>query len=332
MGTLSNVEKVKGSVFKGKVMIIEHAELETRAGKKYTRGKFVDTEGTEASLVKWDRVGFDEMPQSFEAVITAKYDDYNGNISYVVSDMEGFNTQVDKLAWLPKVITQQEAVQRLQNLLNTEVSAKGRQLFNKAFKFEAFGGGRRLLTEPAAVKHHDSGIGGLINHTLKVTEIAALLTHQHPQFFRDQDLKDIFLLGCLLHDWGKLITHNVEDKENPMSHRSFLDHRYLFMEFLLQEEPEFLKEMETLYSERHKDEFISIVMQHHGVYEERPRTMTVYLVSWIDLIEANITAALEGAAQGKAFASLSDGSKRHLDLALYKVQEETEEQLEEVEI
>lgn len=321
MSLLKDLTKTKGTTFVGHVLVSTYDVLTTQAGKPYLRGTFVDADGDKGLFVKWDiqkdGTDFKTMPGRFTCVLTATYDEYNGKPQYKVEKMADINVNVDLLQWTPRVISNEEGMARLRTLLTTHMTPVGRELFQEAYMFPEFKGGHRFFTEPASLSVHDAGVGGLLSHSLKVAEYAVLVMEQHKDMFADEKLRDIFLLGCLLHDWGKMLTHDIEDPDNSISPRIFLEHRYLFMEFLLVNHPEFLAKMIEIYGERLKDEFISIIMQHHGAYDERPRTMTAYLAHMVDYMESRITIAMEAVKDGKQTLQLTTDISVRVNTDLY---------------
>lgn len=299
---------VAGESFVGTVLVSSYSVGTTKRGSEYIRGVCSDKDGNECALIKWSTDDFPQVEGVFSIHVDAKCEVYQGTPQLIIQTLKDVNEKPKILDWKKTVITPQDAMTKLKQLLNESLTDQAFKIFNKFFTLEDFDKGRRLLIEPASLNRHDSGVGGLINHSLKMTQFAQLIIKQHEEYFTSQT-KDIFILGCLLHDWGKLITHNNENIDQRVSERSFLEHRYLFMEFILVKHPELLDEIESIYGTRLKDEFISIILQHHGQYEERPHTLLAYLAHIVDNMDTQVTDVFEnmGKSQGNTiYVSLGD--------------------------
>lgn len=61
---------------------------------------------------------------------------------------------------------------------------------------------------PAAIKFHHAYEGGLLEHTLEVTEYALCIAKAFP--FAKVD-RDVLITAALWHDWGKTLEYQIED-------------------------------------------------------------------------------------------------------------------------
>lgn len=138
----------------------------------------------------------------------------------------------------------------------------------------------RLKSEFAAVSHHDNVKGGLIAHTLKVMRIAKIID-MYPGLL-DKISADAIYLGCALHDIGKIFEY---ENGSVSGIGKKLSHHTLGVRFLLKNE----KEITEKTSPEFFDILLSIIEQHHGEFEERPRTVAAYLVHKFDMLESTLT-------------------------------------------
>ena len=138
----------------------------------------------------------------------------------------------------------------------------------------------RILTEFAAVSHHDACVGGLIAHTSKVVRLAQIIKF-YPTLFEAVD-KEALFLGAAFHDIGKILEYNngsLSELGKTMSHLT------LGMELIRPYRESIVsRKGETFYNN-----IVSVIQQHHGEYGERPRTLVAYIVSIIDSLEARLT-------------------------------------------
>lgn len=139
----------------------------------------------------------------------------------------------------------------------------------------------KFTLEFAAVKHHDACKSGLLAHTTKVTKMAALIK-MYPNIIKRVSA-DLLFISCALHDVGKIYEYDngsMSDEGRILSHHTF---GVLYLE----------KNKETIVKAMGKDFYIhllSVIEQHHGQYEERPRTIIAYLVHKIDELDSVFTS------------------------------------------
>ncbi|MCX6650632.1 MAG: HD domain-containing protein [Methanomassiliicoccales archaeon] len=63
---------------------------------------------------------------------------------------------------------------------------------------------KRFCSCPASITHHANWLGGLLEHTLRVTKLCEFYAQQYPDLDRD-----LLLTGAILHDIGKLHEYTV---------------------------------------------------------------------------------------------------------------------------
>lgn len=168
----------------------------------------------------------------------------------------------------------------LEGILSKHCSAEGIQIFNAVFNDNP-SIKERFLVEFAACSHHDNVKSGLLAHTTKVTKIATILS-LYP-YILQRVSPDLLFLGCALHDIGKIREYTsgtVIDEGKILSHNTF-------GVLMLEGVRELICKLkgETFYYQ-----LLSIVVQHHGEYGERPRTLAAQIVHMLDLLESNLTS------------------------------------------
>lgn len=77
----------------------------------------------------------------------------------------------------------------------------------------------RFSSCPASIQLHSAAFGGLLHHTLNVTETALHIVKQHPELDRD-----MVLTGALLHDIGKVRSFLVTTHINHTHEGNLLGH------------------------------------------------------------------------------------------------------------
>jgi HD superfamily phosphodiesterase len=139
-------------------------------------------------------------------------------------------------------------------------------------------------TEQAAISHHDSYLRGLYAHSYKVARYAKSIIENPLYVFKDlpTDSKELVVLGAFLHDLGKTLEY---DHGKVSSVGTKVSHRTLMTERCAQLKDKIVK----LYGEDGYWTLISIFEQHHGKYEESPRTIEAYIVHLADNLDAMLT-------------------------------------------
>jgi 3'-5' exoribonuclease len=144
----------------------------------------------------------------------------------------------------------------------------------------------RLRRWPAAMKMHGAVAGGLLEHTVNVTLIAA---HLAKLYLCNHNL---VLTGALLHDIGKLeeLSEQPGADYTPKGHR--IGHIVLGMQYIEEQ----AQHIATLDQEVLED-LLHIILAHHGTKEFGspvcPETIEALLVHQADVAEAKLTAFLD---------------------------------------
>lgn len=92
-----------------------------------------------------------------------------------------------------------------------------RALLDRMFEDEEFVS--QFRKAPAAVKHHCNWIGGLLEHTLKVTNICSALLMDFPELDRD-----LLICGAILHDVGKVHEYEMGTAIEATDHGRLVGH------------------------------------------------------------------------------------------------------------
>ena len=102
-------------------------------------------------------------------------------------------------------VSREELEARLTGLVESIRRPQARQLLDLVFDCL---GRERFATAPAAVSHHHAYIGGLLEHSVEVAELAvAMASAERYASLIDRDMT---IVGALLHDLGKLESYQWE--------------------------------------------------------------------------------------------------------------------------
>ena len=164
----------------------------------------------------------------------------------------------------------------------------------KAYKNDFF-------KSPAAKINHDAYVGGLLKHTVAVTQVAVKIA----EVYEGSIDKDLIIAGCILHDIGKVRGLNVELTGITYSTESvLLDHVFLGMEMIDAAIVDFRKskvfDKEKLMLIKH------IIASHHGQKDwgalnepSTPEAMIVHLADMADCFVTMMQTALTDVTPGE---------------------------------
>ena len=140
---------------------------------------------------------------------------------------------------------------------------------------------------PAAKGFHHAYIGGLLEHTLSVTQLLDPVTQHYPQVNRD-----LAMTGGILHDIGKIQELSFDGTMNYTDEGRLVGHIVLAVEFVntkIAAIENFPKQLAL--------ELRHILLSHHGVLEfgspKRPKTLEALIVNFIDDLDAKTNAFSE---------------------------------------
>lgn len=279
---------IDGTRFETVALIKSYEVRPTKKGTKYIDG-MLEIKGSVAFKV-WSGGTFDELD---------KYD-YCGSICKISGVVNEFNGT--KSVILDSVIALQEGVYNesdffedrydiesywnaFNKVIKNSCSEKGVLIFNKVIGIVE----ERFKVEFAARSHHDAYKGGLLAHTYKETLLMSKVVKLYKSIVEKLNT-DLLILGCALHDIGKTMEYtngSIIGNGLIVSHHTFgVEILHSCKEYIV-----------GVYDEEFYYRLLAIVEQHHGEFEETPRTIEAYLVHLVDNLESkfqSINESLEG--------------------------------------
>lgn len=270
----------KGDLFSGVVLIQDTSVALTKTGKEYIQGSVLC--GTVVPIKCWSSYSaFTEFKNNdyngMTALVTGEFDDYGGFISMLVKTVtavEGYNesefmeTKYDTECYWAG----------LQTVYNQVVESDFAKDLAKKVLFENESVAKAFKLEFAAKSHHDNCKSGLLAHTYKVINNMGYILRAYPTLKVN---KDLVMFGALIHDIGKI----KEMHYGVYSDISFVTHRYLGIEYL---EP-YKQEIIANWGEKGWYELVSIMLQHHGEFEDNCRSLSSFLIHKADWLDSDLT-------------------------------------------
>lgn len=253
-------------------------------GKPYMTLKLIDRSGEVEARV-WDRV--DEYGDLFAKDdfirVQGKASVYLGKMQLVVQELSRLaDDQVDLADFLP--VAQRSAAEMEQELRTKVESMQSEGYLRRLL--EAFLADADFLqhyrTAPAAKSMHHAYLGGLLEHSLAVADLADDICRRYPTLNRD-----LLLTGALLHDVGKVAELCYARSFDYTDAGKLLGHIVMGVEMVdakVRQIPGFPAEVLVLVKH--------LLLSHHGQYEygspKRPKTLEALVLNFIDDMDAKI--------------------------------------------
>ncbi len=253
----------------------------TKANKEYIDLTFEDQTG-EINGKIWENV--DALKDTFD----------EGDIVYVEGIVENFNDknqikvqkirkpyedEVDPATILPSAKESPEKMWKkllsliASNIKNPFLLKLLERILNKYEK--------KLKVWPGARKVHHSYIGGLLEHTIAVAEIAKFLCEKY-----DID-RELTITGAIIHDIGKLEEIGSEIKKEETEKGVLLGHIIIGVQILKEESEKIIG-----FPEKLLNQLTHLIISHHGNYEfgayQLPMTKEALALHFADFIDSQM--------------------------------------------
>lgn len=215
------------------------------------------------------------------AHVTGTGGSYNGVKDITINSLNFSHGFTDITAFL-KSVNIEEKFQQFATFINANISQNGVALISELF-------GRENLYEPfktawAAKKMHDAQVGGLMNHTTKMLNIAKTLVDNDPRLV---PYKDILYVGIILHDIGKVVEL---DHMGNYTKDSVNGHRTIGVEYVVRNKDLFITHFDQMFYMH----ILEIITGHHGEqYGDAPKTAWSYISHLIDMLDSQLTGILD---------------------------------------
>ncbi len=135
---------------------------------------------------------------------------------------------------------------------------------------------------PAAKTLHHACVGGLLEHSLSMAHVAALLADHYPHVDRD-----LLIAGALVHDMGKVWEYSFEGSFEVSEDGQLVGH-IARAAFVIEQAA---AELDNV-SPADVRELVHLVLSHHGTMEwgspVTPKTLEAILLHQIDLLDSRV--------------------------------------------
>ncbi len=267
---------------KGNYLVKSKVIAQTRQGNSFLTLTLGDRTGTVEARV-WDRV--EEISTQFKegdiVTITGQASTYRNQIQIQINELKQNKFPVDPAIFQES--TSKDIIQMLSELKKLANRIKNRHL---RILIESFMADHQFISQfkkvPAAKNFHHSYLGGLLEHTLSVSQMAIIVAEHYP----DLD-GDLLLSGAILHDIGKIDELNFELNIEYSDKGRLLGHIVLGV-LMVEEKLKILKDFpsELALLLRH------LILSHHGEFDfgspKRPKFLEAFALHLIDDMDAKI--------------------------------------------
>ena len=280
------IEDLKSGDELKQLFLLRSKALRTaRNNSLYMQLEFADRTGVMAGHM-WDAKQelFDTFQPDDFVFVRGRVETYQNKLQAVVQSIEPRpESEADIADFIPTTNKDIGAMfDRLIEIAKLVTDPGLRKLLASFLKDDDIAG--KLRRCPAAVSYHHAVIGGLLEHTLGVSELALAVADQYPDLDRDT-----FIAGVVLHDIGKIEEFQYERNFSYTDAGELLGHLYIGAR-MIEERAADIPEMtpDKVKALTH------LILSHHGEYEYQspklPMTAEALAVHHLDNLDAKINA------------------------------------------
>jgi 3'-5' exoribonuclease len=285
----------------------------TRTNKPFLDLDLADKTGTMNAKI-WDNAeSFSEMFERGDVIrVKGVVEDYQGTRQLKVQTLQpaGEKGEFDWADLLKSTPLDRDAMRAyLDKQIASIKDDYLRALLQAFFQDESFTG--PFFTAAAARNVHHAYLGGLLEHTVKVTRIAAFAAEQ---LYPDQVDRDLLVTGAILHDIGKMreLDSSAEISYTP---EGYLIGHVVIGASMLRERAAMIPD----FPPRLLIELEHILLSHHGEREWGapvvPMTPEAMIIHYADNMDAKTQIALAAVAddpnQDEQFTEYHKTMARH---------------------
>jgi len=315
IGEMRPGERIEDQVF-----LIASKDLRTTTqGALYIHAVLADRTGQVPSRV-WQATEelFQSLPEGGFARFKGRAENYKGTLQFIIEAIRPVKEDEVELAeFLPRTDRDIDRMwARVTEILNRIEQPDLRRLVDKFLADEELM--RRFRTAPAAIALHHSYIGGLLEHTLNVLEMALLIIPQYKELSLD-----LVLTGVFLHDIGKTAELNYRTNFSYTDPGHLLGH--LVQATLWIEKKCELIEADTgkPFPAQLKWVLQHIILSHHGRYEfgspKLPAVPEAIAIHHLDNLDAKVKMYVTEIEKDRDPQDNWSNYNRVLETKVYKV-------------
>jgi 3'-5' exoribonuclease len=274
-------------------LVVQKDLRTTTNGSLYIHAVLADRSGQVVARM-WNatRGIYDSMPASGLIYVHGRVESYKGKPQVILDGVRTVEEgKVDPADFLP--MTQRDVEQMwsrakevLRNVKNADLLALLAKFVNDDEFVLAF------KRAPAARMNHHAYLGGLLEHTLNLLELALVVLPRYPDVSAD-----LVLTGVFLHDAGKTTELSCTSSFAYTNEGQLVGHIVQTAVWVAQK----ARELEAERGEPFPADLLAalqhIIVAHHGRYEfgspKLPATAEAVMVHYLDNLDAKLTMMFE---------------------------------------
>ncbi len=272
----------ENDLIEGAFLVKSKVTGQTRQGSPFLTLTLADKTGKVDAKV-WENVeGISPLFKEGDIVeITGQVNTYRNQMQIQIQQLKRNESALDPAVFLET--TPKDTSQMLSELKDLAARIKNRHLRALVDSFLADHGFiSQFKKAPAAKVFHHSYLGGLLEHTLSVTQLAVMAAEHYP----DLD-GDLLLTGAILHDIGKIDELSFERTIDYSDQGRLLGHIVLGV-MMLEKKVNPIKDFPPELAMRLKH----LILSHHGEFDfgspKRPKFLEAFALHLIDDLDAKI--------------------------------------------
>jgi 3'-5' exoribonuclease len=312
-------ELAAGTFIEDQVFLIAAKDLRTTSnGSLYIHCVLADKTGQVLARV-WQATDamFEQMPEGGFLRFKGRVENYKGSLQFIIDGMRPADPKaVDLSEFIPHTTEDiGEMFDRVKEILRQIKSKPLLSLMKQFIRDESLM--ERFCQSPAAMQMHHAFIGGLLEHTRNVLELALLVMPRYPEVSMD-----LVLAGVFLHDIGKTAELRCETSFQYTNEGQLVGH--IVQAAMWIEEKAKAVEAETgePFPGDIKSALQHIVLAHHGQYDfgspKLPMMPEAVAVHHLDNLDAKLNMYLGKIKSDPDPASDWTEYVRGLDVKIFK--------------
>jgi 3'-5' exoribonuclease len=308
-------ERIEDDVF-----LVRSKDLRTTTqGSLYIHAVLADRTGQLVARV-WQATEamFNAIPEGGFMRFRGRTENYKGNLQFIVEAVSiAAPDTFDMADFLPTTRRDvDEMWARAQEILGTIEHPDLKALVNEFLADEPLMA--QFRKAPAAAAMHHAYLGGLLEHTLSLLEVATRIMPLYPELSQD-----LVLTGLFLHDLGKTQELNYETAVTYSDEGQLLGHIVQVVMMVDRKTRDVAARTGKPFPEQVRWLVQHLIVAHHGTYEfgspKLPAIPEAAAIHYLDNLDAKINTHLSEIANDRDPASRWTNYHRGLETKIYKV-------------
>lgn len=234
---------------------------------------------------------YKQMPEGGFMRFKGRVENYKGSLQFIVDAMRPVEPDSVVLAdFMPQTKENiEEMFERVKAILRSIKNPHLLKLVKAFITDEELMA--RFRKAPAATQMHHAFVGGLLEHTRNVLELALATIPRYPEVSLD-----LVLTGILLHDIGKTAELAYETNFSYTNEGQLIGHITQAVIWIDRKIRQIEQESGQAFPAEIRDAVLHIVLAHHGTYEfgspKLPATLEAIAIHHLDNLDAKLNMYL----------------------------------------